>query len=72
MNFTLHVGWSKDGIHWDINPDTIQMERDDPELVVNPQSYDPRITRLDDTFLHHLVQCRCARATDRAGGDEGL
>src|SRR5512135_553583 len=49
MNFKLHVGWSQDGIHWDIDPDAVEMERDDPELVVTPYSYDPRITRLGDT-----------------------
>jgi beta-1,4-mannooligosaccharide/beta-1,4-mannosyl-N-acetylglucosamine phosphorylase len=26
------------------------MESDDPEIVVTPQSYDPRITKLDDTY----------------------
>src|SRR5476651_2312559 len=32
FNFTLHVGWSTDGIKWDINPDSIHMESDDPEI----------------------------------------
>jgi beta-1,4-mannooligosaccharide/beta-1,4-mannosyl-N-acetylglucosamine phosphorylase len=50
FSFVLHVGWSTDGIHWDIDPNPVQMERDDPELVVNPHSYDPRMTKLDDTY----------------------
>jgi beta-1,4-mannooligosaccharide/beta-1,4-mannosyl-N-acetylglucosamine phosphorylase len=50
MNFVLHVGKSADGIHWEIDPNPIKMESDDPEVVVNPHSYDPRITKLDDTY----------------------
>jgi beta-1,4-mannooligosaccharide/beta-1,4-mannosyl-N-acetylglucosamine phosphorylase len=50
MRFRLHVGRSRDGIHWEIEPDELRMERDDPELVVADLSYDPRITRLDDTY----------------------
>lgn len=50
MNFVLHVGRSADGIHWEIDPDPVQMHRDDPELVVNAHSYDPRITQLGDTY----------------------
>src|SRR5512145_899492 len=50
MNFSLHVGWSQDGYHWEINPEPIQMESDDPEIRVNAHSYDPRITQIDDTY----------------------
>ena len=50
FNFTLHVGFSKDGIHWDIDPNIIRMESDDPDIVMTRQSYDPRITQLDDTY----------------------
>jgi beta-1,4-mannooligosaccharide/beta-1,4-mannosyl-N-acetylglucosamine phosphorylase len=50
MNFVLHAGRSADGIHWEIDPTPIQMHSDDPEIRVNPHSYDPRITRLDDTY----------------------
>jgi len=50
MNFTLHVGFSKDGLKWDINPDVIQMHSDDPEIRMTEYSYDPRLTKLDDTY----------------------
>jgi beta-1,4-mannooligosaccharide/beta-1,4-mannosyl-N-acetylglucosamine phosphorylase len=50
FDFTLHVGFSKDGINWDINPDKITMQSDDPDIVMTRQSYDPRITKLDDTY----------------------
>ncbi len=50
MNFTLHVGRSKDGIHWQIDPDVIKMENEDPYLTIKHRTYDPRITKIDDTY----------------------
>jgi beta-1,4-mannooligosaccharide/beta-1,4-mannosyl-N-acetylglucosamine phosphorylase len=50
LGFTLHVGKSKDGIEWDIDPDPIEMENDKPEFIVNERTYDPRITKLEDTY----------------------
>jgi beta-1,4-mannooligosaccharide/beta-1,4-mannosyl-N-acetylglucosamine phosphorylase len=50
FNYTLHAGFSQDGIHWEIDQGPIEMESDDPEIHVTSQSYDPRITRLDDTY----------------------
>ena len=29
---TLHAGFSKDGLNWDINPETIRFEGADPEI----------------------------------------
>ena len=29
---TLHAGFSKDAVHWDIDEDTIHFECDDPEV----------------------------------------
>ncbi len=50
MRFRLHAGKSPDGIRWEILPDEIRMQRDDPEVTVNDLSYDPRITQLNDTY----------------------
>ena len=50
LNFTLHLGKSKDGINWEIEPDKIKFESKNPELYISRQSYDPRITKLDDTY----------------------
>ncbi len=50
MRFTLHVGRSPDGIHWQINPRRVTMKSDDPEITMTEHSYDPRITRLGDTY----------------------
>ena len=50
FNFTMHVGRSSDGINWTIDPDVIKMESDDPDLVIKDRTYDPRVTRIDDTY----------------------
>lgn len=50
MNYVLHLGKSKDGIHWQIDPDPIKMKSDDPEIKVSDHSYDPRITQLGGTY----------------------
>ncbi len=50
LDYTLHLGWSKDGIHWKLDPDRIKMKSKDPEVRVTDQSYDPRVTELDGTY----------------------
>lgn len=50
LSFTLHVGRSADGIHWDIEPDRIRMESRSPDLAMSNQSYDPRLVELDGRF----------------------
>lgn len=55
MNFTLHVGHSRDGIHWQIDPERVTMKSSDPEVTVAAHSYDPRITRLSN--LYYITWC---------------
>ncbi|MFH1847167.1 MAG: glycoside hydrolase family 130 protein [Candidatus Omnitrophota bacterium] len=55
MNFTLHVGKSKDGINWQIDPDIIKMELDDLELEISDRTYDPRVTKLED--IYYITFC---------------
>ncbi len=50
MNFTLHVGHSPDGIHWDIEPNRLTMKSDNPDVTMTDHSYDPRITKLGETY----------------------
>jgi len=50
MHYRLHVGLSKDGIRWNINPNVIKMKSDDPEIRATDHSYDPRITKLGETY----------------------
>jgi beta-1,4-mannooligosaccharide/beta-1,4-mannosyl-N-acetylglucosamine phosphorylase len=45
----LHLGWSKDGLKWELNPDPIDFHGDDPE-VVYLHGYDPRVTEIEGTY----------------------
>ncbi|MBC7099645.1 glycosidase, partial [Candidatus Bipolaricaulota bacterium] len=44
----LHVGRSKDGVHWQIEPHRIEFSCDDPELGRFVYGYDPRVCWLED------------------------
>ena len=46
----LHVGFSKDGINWDINEEDVRFEGADPEIGQWEYGYDPRVTRIGDHF----------------------
>jgi len=50
MDYRMHIGWSKDGIKWDIEPGVIKMECDNPDIPIDAGTYDPRITQIGDTF----------------------
>jgi beta-1,4-mannooligosaccharide/beta-1,4-mannosyl-N-acetylglucosamine phosphorylase len=49
-SMTLHPGFSKDGIHWDISPKRINLVCDDPEIATHGYGYDPRVIPLDGTY----------------------
>ncbi|GAB6099200.1 glycoside hydrolase family 130 protein [Halanaerocella petrolearia] len=46
----LHLGRSKDGIDWDINPEKIQWVDEDGNLVNPSYAYDPRVVKIEDTY----------------------
>ena len=46
----LHVGWSSDGIKWQIEQERIRMECEDPDVECNGRGYDPRITLIENTY----------------------
>ena len=50
MDYTLHVGKSPDGIRWQIDPTPARIISRDPEVKVSAHSYDPRITKLGETY----------------------
>jgi len=50
LSFTMHVGRSKDGIKWQIDPEPLEMESDDPDIPIPARTYDPRLTKIDDTY----------------------
>ena len=47
---TLHVGFSKDGIKWDIKPETIKFSCDIPEVAEWVYGYDPRVVKIDGRY----------------------
>ena len=49
-NMELHVGFSKDGINWDINEERIHFECDIPEVAQWQYGYDPRCVWIEDRF----------------------
>lgn len=46
----IHAGFSKDAIHWDIDPEPIRMQCEDPEIGAFDYAYDPRVVWLEDRF----------------------
>jgi len=52
LEFRMHVGFSKDGIEWEIAPEILKMECDNPEALIDAEAgtYDPRLTQIGDTF----------------------
>ena len=50
IRMTLHVGFSKDGINWDINPETLKFDCDIPEIGEWVYGYDPRVCKIEDKY----------------------
>jgi len=50
MNFTMHVGFSRDGIKWNINPRILKMNARNHEIPIKARTYDPRLTKIEDTY----------------------
>ena len=46
----LHVGFSVNGIDWDIREDDVHLEGADPEVASWEYGYDPRVTFLDGVY----------------------
>ena len=46
----VHSGKSRDGLHWDIQPDPIRWVCDDPEIAAFVHRYDPRVCWLEDRY----------------------
>ena len=67
----LHVGFSDDGLHWDIDPNPLRFECEDKEIGEWVYGYDPRVTFIEDRYYVTLVQ-RLSWPDHRRGVDEGL
>ena len=46
----LHVGFSNDGINWDINPEQLRFECNDDEIGEWVYGYDPRVCFIEDRY----------------------
>lgn len=46
----LHVGFSADGVHWNISDKKIEFECDDKEIGEFVYGYDPRVCFIDDRY----------------------
>ncbi len=50
MRFRLHMGKSKDGFKWSIDPKPIVFKSDDPDVCLRDLTYDPRLLKLEDKY----------------------
>lgn len=50
IRMTLHAGFSKDGINWNINPETIKFQCDIEDVKEWVYGYDPRVCKIEDTY----------------------
>lgn len=55
---TIHAGFSKDGINWDINPEAISFaDSPSPEVGEFIYGYDPRVAHIDGKY--YVTWCNC-------------
>lgn len=50
ISMDIFAGFSKDGIHWDINHTPITFEGDDKEILKREYRYDPRVCFIEDRY----------------------
>jgi beta-1,4-mannooligosaccharide/beta-1,4-mannosyl-N-acetylglucosamine phosphorylase len=46
----IHAGFSEDGLSWQIEPEPIQFQCDDPEVAAFQYRYDPRVCWIEDRY----------------------
>jgi beta-1,4-mannooligosaccharide/beta-1,4-mannosyl-N-acetylglucosamine phosphorylase len=50
-DMNIHAGRSQDGITWQIDPQPVQFQGQDPEVTRLEYRYDPRVCWIDDRFI---------------------
>ncbi len=50
VQMNIHVGFSKDGISWDINQEPIVMKNCNTDMIHSEYKYDPRVTFIEDRY----------------------
>lgn len=46
----MHRGFSPDGLNWELDPETIKFECDEPEIAEFVYGYDPRVVWIEDRY----------------------
>ena len=65
ISMDIFAGFSKDGIHWQIDDEPIHLVGDDPEITNREYRYDPRVCEIDGKY-------RLPRPHHRPGLDRGF
>ena len=50
ISMDIFAGFSKDGLHWDIEDTPIHLVGDDPEVTTREYRYDPRVCYMDGKY----------------------
>ncbi|MDO4215187.1 MAG: glycoside hydrolase family 130 protein [Bacteroidales bacterium] len=50
VQMNIFAGFSKDGIHWDINHEPIEFECGNTDMIDSTYKYDPRVTWIEDRY----------------------
>ena len=50
-DMNIHAGRSQDGITWQINPQPVEFQGQDPEVTRLEYRYDPRVCWIDDRYI---------------------
>jgi len=50
-DMNIHAGRSQDGITWQINPQPVEFQGQDPEVTHLEYRYDPRVCWIDDRYI---------------------
>ena len=52
VQMNIFVGFSKDGINWDISDEPIKFEAGNTNMIESDYKYDPRVTWIEDCLLY--------------------
>jgi len=50
VQMNIHAGFSEDGVQWDINPEPIQMQAGNTQMIDSDYKYDPRVVFIRDRY----------------------
>ena len=50
VQMNIHAGFSRDGIHWEIDHEPIEMQAGNTQMIDSDYKYDPRVTWLEDRY----------------------